>query len=96
MEEKIDFYNLIVSGYFGVSEMDEYPLKEYVLIDIKKYLEGYVKLNPYNYSYEIAKEKADKCSLKTKLQDSLIVLNEIGGNHELVLMIKRKIKELED
>ena len=96
MEEKINFYNLIVSGYFGVCEMDEYPLKEYVLMEIKKYLENYCINNPYNYSYEIAKEKANTNSLKTKLQDSLIVLNEINASYELILMIKQKIKELEN
>ena len=95
MEEKIDYYNLIISAYIGVSNMDEYELKEYALIDIKKYLDNYVLLNPYNYNYDKALDKIKETSLKTKLQDSLIVLNEIGGYHELVLMIKHRIKELE-
>ena len=95
MEEKINYYNLIVSAYYGVSEMDSYSLKEYVLIDIKKYLDNYIKNNPYNYSYDDALNKIKMESLKTKLQDSLIVLNEIGGYQELVLMIKQRIKEID-
>ena len=95
MEDKINYYNLIVSAYFGVSEMDGYSLKEYALIDIKKYLDNYVKENPYNYNYDKAIDKISKESLKTKLQDSLIILNDISGYHELVLMIKQRIKELD-
>lgn len=94
MEDKINYYNLIVSAYYGVCEMDSYSLKEYVLIEIKKYLDNYVKENPYNYDYEYAKEKALKTSIKEKLQDSLIVLNEIGIDYDLILMIKQRIKEL--
>ena len=36
----------MISGYFGVMEMDSYKLKEYVLNDIKNYIKEYMKDNP--------------------------------------------------
>ena len=37
----------------------------------------------------------DELSLKTKLQDSLIILNRINASMELILLIKDKIKEMD-
>ena len=31
-----DVYRYMISGYFGVMEMDSYKLKEYVLADVKQ------------------------------------------------------------
>ena len=70
-------YRYMISGYFGVREMDTYDLKEYVLKDIKDYIEEYIKQNPssnFDMEKEIEKIK-DETPLKTKLQDALIVLN---------------------
>ena len=33
-----DTFRYLVGGYYGVELMDEYPLKEYVLEDIKNYI----------------------------------------------------------
>ena len=41
-----DVYRYMISGYFGVMEMDSYKLKEYVLNDIKNYIKDYMKDNP--------------------------------------------------
>ena len=37
-----DVYRYMISGYFGVMEMDSYKLKEYVLADIKQYIKDNV------------------------------------------------------
>ena len=37
-----DVYRYMISGYFGVMEMDSYKLKEYVLADIKQYIKDYM------------------------------------------------------
>lgn len=91
-----DKFKCLVAGYYGVQEMDEYPLKEFVLYDIEKYIRNFVETEPIqNYDYKKYVEKyQDELSLKTKLQDSLIVLNEINGNLELIHMINKKIKEI--
>ena len=91
-----DEFKLLVGGYFGVYEMDEYKLKEYVLSDIEKYIKNFITINPIpNYDYfSVAEEIKDKVTLKTKLQDSLLVLQKINGSLELILMIKGRIAEL--
>lgn len=91
-----DEFKLLVSGYFGITEMDEYKLKEYVLKDIEEYIKKFVALNPildYDYKEEAERIK-DKVSLKRKLQDSLLVLRKINGPLELILLIKEKLEEL--
>lgn len=90
-----DQFRYLVGGYFGVSLMDDYDLKEYVLKDIEKYIKSFVELNPiddFNYLEEatIIKEKSSK---KTKLQDALLVLNKINGSMDLVFLIKAKLKK---
>lgn len=91
-----DEFKLLVGGYFGVVEMDEYKLKEYVLQDIEKYIEDFIATNPIaNYNYrEVAEQIKDNVSLKRKLQDSLLVLRKINGPLELILMMKGRIEEL--
>ena len=91
-----DEFKLLISGYYGVNEMDEYKLKQYVLQDIEKYINNFVSLNPIiNYDYfKIAEDIKDKVGLKIKLQDSLLVLRKVNGPLELILLIKKKIEEL--
>ena len=68
-----DTYRYMISAYFGVREMDSYDLKEYVLKDIKEYIDDFVKQNPStNFDFEKETEKIkDETPLKTKLQDAL-------------------------
>lgn len=91
-----DEYKLLVGGYFGVEEMDEYKLKEYVLKDIEDYIKKFIALNPIpNYDYEKEAELVKKnVLLKGKLQDSLLMLRKIEGPLELILMIKARLEEL--
>ena len=92
-------YRYMISGYFGVREMDTYDLKEYVLKDIKDYIEEYIKQNPssnFDMEKEIDKIK-DETPLKTKLQDALIVLNEMDNAPiDLKLQISQRLKSLKN
>ena len=74
--------------------MDEYELKVYVLKEIKEYIDGFIHENNIENSKEIIENVKNNVSLKVKLQDSLILLNQINGSMELILLIKKKIKEL--
>lgn len=90
-----DNFKLLVSGYFGVCEMDEYKLKTYVLNDIEVYIRDYVKHFPlFNYNYKQTVEEIEKLSLKTKLQDSLLVLNMVKAPLELTLLIRNRLSEI--
>lgn len=92
-----DQYRLLVGGYYGVLEMDEYDLKEYVLKDIEDYIKNFIKLNPIdNFDYKEEAQKIEDIPLKRKLQDALIILNKINGSIELILMIKKQLKMIHD
>jgi hypothetical protein len=95
MEELINEYRYLVGGYYGVSLMDEYDLKEYMLKDIENYIKDYVKDN-YIDGFDYKKEKElvkENVSEKTKLQDALLVLNKMNGPMDLVLLIKKRLKK---
>ena len=54
MEELINQYRYLVGGYYGVSLIDEYPIKEYILKDIEEYIKDFIEVNPidnFNYYY---------------------------------------------
>lgn len=92
-----DEFRLLVGGYYGVVEMDEYKLKEYVLKDIENLIIKFVSNNPikdFDYLKE-SEEIKDKLTIKRKLQDSLIVLNKVNAKLELKLMIKEKLSSLQ-
>lgn len=92
-----DEFKYLVSGYYGIREMDEYDLKIYVLKDIENYIRDYIETNPIdNYDYKKEAEKInDELSLKTKLQDSLLVLNKIDAPIKLILMVKQRLKAMD-
>lgn len=90
-----DHFKYLVGGYYGIKMMDNYSSKLYILKDIEKYIRRYVELSNPEYNYrEVAEDIEKNETLKTKLQDSLILLNEINGPMELVILIKQKIKEI--
>lgn len=93
-----DTFKYLVGAYYGVSEMDNYDLKEYVLKDIEEYIKSFVKDNPienFNYQEEASKID-DELSLKTKLQDCLLVLPKVNASMELILLVKERIKEIRE
>ena len=91
-----DQFRYLVGGYFGITYMDEYPLKEFVLKDIENYIIDFIEINPIdNFDYYFESEKVkDEVSELVKLQDSLLVLNKINADMDLVLLVKRKIKSM--
>ena len=92
-----DQFRILVGGYYGVRLMDEYPLKEFVMEDIKNYIETFNEINPIpNFDYDKEWERIqDTVSERVKLQDSLLVLNKINGSMDLVFLIKKRLKSLE-
>ena len=98
VESLKDTYRYLMGGYYGIREMDEYNLKEYVLKDIQDYIDNYFNENPipdFNYEEE-AHRVEDKLPLITKLQDSLLVLPKVDAPMELVFLVKEKIKKCKD
>lgn len=92
----LDEFKILVGGYYGVMEMDEYVLKEYVLHDIEIYIKEFIlKQSSSNINYmEVAEEVRDDLTLKRKLQDSLLTLRRINGSFELEHMIKLRLQDL--
>lgn len=89
-----DTFRYLVGGYYGICLMDEYPLKEYILQDIEKYIRDFIKVSPiedFDYFQE-AQIVNDTVSNKVKLQDALLVLNKINAPMELVLLVKKRLK----
>ncbi len=90
-------FRYLVGGYFGVTLMDDYSLKEFVLKDIEDYIRDFIEINPIdNFNYE---EEAlfikDNTSDKVKLQDALLVLNKINASMDLVFLVKSRLKKME-
>ena len=93
-----DTYRYLVGAYYGISEMDEYDLKEYVLKDIEEYIRTFIKDNPikeFNYKEE-AELANNERSIKTKLQDSLVVLPKVNASTELILLVKARLKKIRE
>ena len=97
MDEIKNQFKLLVGGYLGVLELDNYDLKVYILKDIEEYIKNFIMCNPIdNYDYQTkALEYKDGLSLKTKVQDALIVLHKIKSPMEVVLLMKDKLKKIE-
>lgn len=88
-------FRLLVSGYYGIYEMDEYKLKAYVLKDIENYIREFIMEYPIpNCEYRKVAEEVEKNSLKTKLQDSLLVLNKVKAPMELILLVRQRLNEM--
>lgn len=96
MNDLEDQYRYLVGGYYGMCLMDEYPLKEFVLQDIKNYVIDFIEINPIeNFDYkEEASMIKEKTTDRVKLQDLLIVLNKINADMEVVFLVKKKLQEL--
>lgn len=93
-----DTFRYMVGAYYGVSEMDEYDLKEYILKDIEEYITQFIKENPIkNFDYvKEARDVEKNRELKTKLQDSLVVLPKVNASTELILLVKARLKRIRE
>lgn len=91
-----DQFCSMVGAYYGIRELDEYPLKEYVLYDLEMYIKNFVKENHLEFNYQEIAEEIEKLPLKSKLQDCLLILSKIHASMELILLVKSKIQELRE
>ena len=94
----IDTYRYLIGAYYGIAEMDEYEIKEFVLKEIKEYIDDFCKVNNLTKE-EIEKNREDvseNVSIKTKLQDALIVLPKINAPVELTLLVKERLKKIRE
>lgn len=90
-----DNFKYMVGGYFGIKTMDEFQSKLYILKEVEDYIKKYVSMSNKDVDYKsIAKEIERSETLKEKLLDSLILLNDMKGPIELIILIKQKIKEI--
>ena len=89
-----DNFKLLISGYYGIYEMDEYSSKAYILKKLEDYIKEFIQEYPLS-NYKEMKEEVENQSLKTKLQDSLLVLNKIKGPLELSLLIRNRLNEMQ-
>ena len=89
-----DQLKCLIGGYHGVSLIDEYPLKEYMLKEIEIGIENFKRVNHIdNADYKNIEEEAMNLSNRTKMQDALLVLNSMNAPMDLVFMIKNRLKE---
>ncbi|MBP5678884.1 MAG: hypothetical protein J6X28_03555 [Bacilli bacterium] len=92
-----DEYRILIGGYYGISYLDEYPLKEFLLKDIEKYIQDYLEENPlegfdFQRESEILKESLPP---KRKLQDAYLLMNRMKGPMDVVFLIQKKLKEMD-
>ena len=66
-------FRYLVGGYYGISEMDEYNLKIYVLKDIKDYIKEFG--NKFNISIQS----------EVKLQDDIISVIMVSDNNPILI-----------
>lgn len=90
-----DRFKLLIGAYYGVRAMDEYELKVYVLKDIEEVIRKFVNKENISNSKYLVKEVEKSVSLKGKLQDALIIINELDNYEELSYLIKLRIRKLE-
>ena len=89
-----EIYRMYYGGYLGVSEMYEYGSKEYVLNDIEKLIKDFINNYHLELDFQSINDELERLDLVRKLQDALLVLNEINGPLELKLLIMKRLKEL--
>ena len=93
-----DTFKYLVGGYYGILELDEYSTKEFLLNDIELYITDFVKQNwvdDFDYA-GFAKEIEEKMPLKTKLQDSLLVLPKVNAPLEVILLVKQRLSRIRE
>jgi hypothetical protein len=91
-----DPYKYMISGYYGVELLDEYTDKVYLLKDIKKYIDDYLSENKIpGFDYDALNSEIEKNNSELdKLQDALILLNDMNGPMEVSILIRQKVSDL--
>ena len=94
MEELINKYKMYINAYQGILTLDEYPLKPYILEELKDYIKEYKEVNKIPLSFQKVFNELENTSIRTKYQDALYVMNELNAPIDLIHLIESKIKSL--
>ena len=91
-----DPYKYMISGYYGIELLDEYKDKLYLLKDVKKYINNYLEDNKIpDFDYDkLNRDIETNTSEIDKLQDALILLNDMNAPMEASIIIRQKISDL--
>jgi len=93
----LDVYKYLIGGYYGVSLIDEYELKVYVLKDIEKYINDWLESNDLgDVDLEKINNEVNSLDEVEKLQDAMLVLHQIDGPIDLILIINQRIMKLNE
>lgn len=89
-------FNYLVGGYYGIKNLNDYDRKLFILKEVEKYIREYMVdvSEPEAYYQKRAKKILETTTEREKLQDALILLNDMDGPIDLIILVKRKIKEL--
>ena len=80
----LDVYKYLIGGYYGVSLIDEYELKVYVLKDIEKYINDWLESNDLgDVDIDEINNEVNSLDEVEKLQDAMLVLHQIDGPLDL-------------
>ena len=90
-----DKYKIMFGAYLGITLLDEYELKPYVLKQIDDYIKEFSTIYPLvDFDYSTFMNKVDKEESNiVKLQDATRIGIILDFPIELRLLIKQKIKE---
>ena len=91
-------YYMLIGAYYGVREIDEYNVKEFILDKLERYIEEFISVNPivdFDYKKQ-ANFIEETVPLKNKLQDALLILPKIKAPLELILLIKKRIQRMDE
>jgi len=93
----LDVYKYLIGGYYGVSLIDEYELKVYVLKDIEKYINDWLESNDLgDVDLDKINNEVNSLDEVEKLQDAMLVLHQIDGPIDLILIINQRIMKLNE
>ena len=93
-----DTYRYLIGAYYGVREIDEYPIKEFTLKEIEEYIDDFCKANNLSKKMieEEKKDVEENVPMKVKLQDALLLLPKLEGTTELYLLVKKRLKSIQE
>ena len=91
-----DPYKYMMSGYYGIELLDEYKDKQYLMKSIRDYISSYLEDNRVpGFDYEELNRQIEKNNSEIdKLQDALLLLNDMNGPMEVSIIIRQKISDL--
>ncbi len=89
-----EMFCTLVGAYYGIRNLDEYPLKEYILEKLEQKIRKYVKEHSEEYEYSTLAEEVEKIPFKNQLQDCLIILPRLDVSMEVIFLIKQKLIEI--